>query len=300
MNYDAQRFLSILLSITAILLLSVVATTQTQAQTNIFSGRAISINATINGTNAILNDTGNLPATGGFIARSLESGNLFGGALTTGRLDAITQGTLDQSRSQAIVENLNLNVGGNLITSDLVAASSQCTCFESGPPVCDGNVLIAVLRINGVQIPIGTSANQTVNLAGGGTVVINEQIRTGAGNTASLTVNGVHVRIPAVADVIISSTYSDIACGSASAPVSVSGRVLNSSGRGVYNAIVTLTDSSGGVRSTITNPFGYYRFFQVAVGETYTFRVRSKRYIFTPQVVAVNNETTELNFVAKQ
>lgn len=296
-----KKILAILFSITVMLFLSVLATTQAQAQFNTFGGRAISVNATIGGVNAILNDTGPLPATGGFITRSLESGNLFGGALTTGLLDATTQAGGDQSRSQAIVANLNLNVGGNIITSDLVPASSQCTCPENGgPPVCEGGVLIANgLRINGVVIPIA-GVNQMVNLPGGGSVVINEHIRTGAGNTASLTVNGVHVIIPAVADVIISSAHSDIVCGTASAPVSVSGRVLTSTGRGVYNAIVTLTNSSGEVRSTITNPFGYYRFVGVAAGQTYTVRVRSKRYTFAPQIISPNNELTELNFVAKQ
>ncbi|MDQ3749276.1 MAG: hypothetical protein M3367_09750, partial [Acidobacteriota bacterium] len=78
---------------------------------NTFSGRATSVNATIAGVNAILNDTGALPAAGGFITQSLASGNLFGGALTTGELEATTQGAGDQSRSQAVVSNLNLTVG---------------------------------------------------------------------------------------------------------------------------------------------------------------------------------------------
>ncbi|MDQ3749725.1 MAG: hypothetical protein M3367_12075, partial [Acidobacteriota bacterium] len=197
----------------------VVATTQAQAQTNTFSGRATSVNATIAGVNATLNDTGPLPPTGGFIRRELVSGNLFGGALTTGALDAITQGAFDQSRSQAIVENLNLTVGGNTITSDIVAESSQCTCTAGGP-ICEGG-LFGNLRINGGTIAITGQANQTVNLAGGGTVIINEQIRTGAGNAASLTANGVRVSIPddptvagdQGANVILSSAHSDISCG---------------------------------------------------------------------------------------
>jgi hypothetical protein len=184
-----------------------------------FSGRATSVNATLAGVNATLNDTGSLPVAGGFITRLLTSGNLFGGALTTGLLNATTQGAGDQSRSQAIVANLNWTTGGSTITSDLVPASSQCTCVESGPPVCDGGVMIANLRINGVFIPIA-GVNQTVNLAGGGTVIINEHIRSGAGNAASLTVNGVRVNIPpliagtsAVADVILATARSEIACG---------------------------------------------------------------------------------------
>ncbi|MDQ3748896.1 MAG: carboxypeptidase-like regulatory domain-containing protein [Acidobacteriota bacterium] len=302
---ERKEFLSKLLNITAMLFLSVIAITQAQAQTNTFSGRATAVNATIGGINATLSDTGPLPPTGGFIRRELMSGNLFGGALTTGALDAITQGAFDQSRSQAIVENLNLTVGGNTFTSVIVAESSQCTCTANGP-FCEAG-LFGNLLINGVAVAITGQPNQTVNLAGGGTVIINEQIRTGAGNAASLTANGLHVSIPAVipgtppvADIIISSAHSDIVCGSAPALVSVSGRVLNSAGRGVYNAIVTLTNSSGEVRSTITNPFGYYRFIGVAVGETYTLRVRSKRYTFTPQVITPNSELNGVNFVANQ
>ncbi len=139
------------------------------------------------------------------------SANVLGGALTTGLLNATTLGAGDQSRSQAQVENLFLTVGGNIITSDLVPASSQCTCTAGGP-ICEGGVMIANLRINGVFIPI-SGVNQTINLPGGGFVVINEQIPSGSGNFRAITVNGVHVLIPAEADVILSSASSDITCG---------------------------------------------------------------------------------------
>jgi len=72
--------------------------------------------------------------------------------------------------------------------------------------------MIANLRINGDQIPI-SGVNQTVNLPDGGFVVINEQTVTGTGQMRAITVNGVRVVIPGVSDVIISSAYSDIVCG---------------------------------------------------------------------------------------
>ena len=72
--------------------------------------------------------------------------------------------------------------------------------------------MIDNLRINGMFIVITTLPNQTVSLAGGGTVIINEQVRTGSGNAASLTVNGVHVIIPAEADVTLASANSGISC----------------------------------------------------------------------------------------
>ncbi|MGI8639174.1 MAG: carboxypeptidase regulatory-like domain-containing protein [Pyrinomonadaceae bacterium] len=85
------------------------------------------------------------------------------------------------------------------------------------------------------------------------------------------------------------------------ASVSVSGRVLSAAnGRGVFGARVTLVDANGATRYAMTNPFGYYRFNEVAAGETYIFTATHKRYQFAPQVVSVTEELTELNFVATE
>lgn len=78
------------------------------------------------------------------------------------------------------------------------------------------------------------------------------------------------------------------------ATVSVSGRVLNPEGYGLRNAIVTLADMQGVARSARTSTFGYFRFDDVAVGETYVIGVSSKRYQFTSQVIAVNDEISDL------
>ncbi len=83
------------------------------------------------------------------------------------------------------------------------------------------------------------------------------------------------------------------------AGVSVSGRVLTADGRGVRNAVVSLTDQRGATRSVRTGPFGYYRFDDVQVGEAYVIGVTSKRYRFAPQFVSVTDELTELNLVAE-
>jgi hypothetical protein len=82
------------------------------------------------------------------------------------------------------------------------------------------------------------------------------------------------------------------------ASVSVSGRVTNSTGRAVYLAQVSITDASNNTRIAITNPFGYYSFSNVAAGATYTISVRAKRYTFTPQMMLVNNNLTNVDFVA--
>lgn len=84
-----------------------------------------------------------------------------------------------------------------------------------------------------------------------------------------------------------------------SASVSMSGRVMTSGGRGVFYAQVAITDANNNTRIVITNPFGYYRFDNVATGGTYTVRVLSKRYAFTPQTIQVNNNLSDVDFVAE-
>ena len=78
--------------------------------------------------------------------------------------------------------------------------------------------------------------------------------------------------------------------------VSVSGRVTTLGSRGVAGATVTMIDAGGNSRQAVTNPFGYYRFYEVAVGQTYTFTASTKRHRFQPQIVSINEETDNLNF----
>lgn len=84
------------------------------------------------------------------------------------------------------------------------------------------------------------------------------------------------------------------------ATVNVGGRVLTAAGRGVSKATVTLTDAGGNVRYAVTNPFGYYRFAEVAVGESYALGVKAKNAQFVSRVMVINEETNNLNFVARE
>jgi hypothetical protein len=81
--------------------------------------------------------------------------------------------------------------------------------------------------------------------------------------------------------------------------VTVSGRVLTSTGRGISKARVILTMPDGERKIAQSNSFGYFRFNEIAVGQAYTFQVSSKQYTFTPQVIVINDELTNLNFIAQ-
>lgn len=84
------------------------------------------------------------------------------------------------------------------------------------------------------------------------------------------------------------------------ASVSVGGRVLTNEGAGISRTPVILTDSAGISRSATTNSFGAYRFEDVRAGETYILTVNNKKYLFTdsPRIVSVQENLTELNFIA--
>lgn len=84
------------------------------------------------------------------------------------------------------------------------------------------------------------------------------------------------------------------------ASVSVGGRVLTASGRGISGATVSLIDATGNARQARTNSFGYYRFDDVAAGQTVVVQARHKRYEFAPQVLSIAEEINNLNFTAAQ
>ncbi|MEJ7623641.1 MAG: carboxypeptidase regulatory-like domain-containing protein, partial [Pyrinomonadaceae bacterium] len=85
------------------------------------------------------------------------------------------------------------------------------------------------------------------------------------------------------------------------ASVTVGGRVTTAArAGGVARARVTLTYMTGETRTALTNSFGYYRFENVAAGQTYIFEVRHKRSQFAPQVITVTDEIDNLDFTAAQ
>jgi hypothetical protein len=85
------------------------------------------------------------------------------------------------------------------------------------------------------------------------------------------------------------------------APVSITGRVSTSTGRGIGNA--TITVAGGGLtepRRAYTSSFGYYRVEGLTPGVSYIVTVNAKRYIF-PQptrVYQLVDSVADANFIA--
>jgi hypothetical protein len=177
------------------------------ASSTTFSGQATGVRATLLGTGTALADTGPLPSSGGSQEASLLSAGLpgLGGAEV---LHATTIGQGDRSRSEASVANLNLTVAGNAIGATFLMSRATAVCGPGGPSA-SGQSEIADLVINGQPIAVSTQPNQTVNLPGGGSIVINEQT---SGRAGDMTVNALHIVVPGVAEVVVASAHADITC----------------------------------------------------------------------------------------
>ena len=88
--------------------------------------------------------------------------------------------------------------------------------------------------------------------------------------------------------------------GATAAGATVSGRVSNGKGRGVANARVIITDSTGQVVQTArTNAFGYYSVADVASGESYIVSVESKQYKFGTRIITVAQDVDGIDFTAQ-
>jgi protocatechuate 3,4-dioxygenase beta subunit len=82
----------------------------------------------------------------------------------------------------------------------------------------------------------------------------------------------------------------------------VAGRIIDTKGAGISGAMVKLTDSSGNVRTAITDSLGYYQFDTVAAGETHTISVSAKRNRFNPssKVITARGDIDNLNFISSR
>ena len=174
-----------------------------EAQT--VTGQASAVRATVFdalglGTTTALSETVTLSGTPDAREASLVTGSV--PSLLTGEaLHAVTIGWPDQVASEASLGSLAMTVVGTGISADFVMARALSVLGSAGT----GRTNIDGLSINGIPIVPTGSPNQTIAIPGG-RVVINEQVSS-AGATV---VNGLHVVVDGVVDVVIASAKSRI------------------------------------------------------------------------------------------
>lgn len=162
------------------------------------------------------------------------------------------------------------------------------------------------------QIGVSVTFGGGTIAAGNGKVLINVQFKV-ADNAAAGLVPIAFTNTPTFREVAsspgaaggvqsLATTFTNdnlIITGPTAAAVLVSGRVITTDDRGIKNVVVSITDSKGIERTTVTSSFGYYSFDDVTAGETYIITVSGKRFAFAQpsQILNISEDTTEVNFI---
>ncbi len=193
------------------------------------------------------------------------------------------------------VVNLFTSGGYNLIGNRGSAAAFNQTGDQTGTSAAPLNPLLDILKLNG-----GTTPTHSF--------VSTSSPAVDKGNSFGLTTDQLGQARPFDNPMIFNAPGGDGAdigafempMAPTAAGVSISGRTLTTNGRGIRNVRVTLTDARGNLRTAVSNTFGYYRFAEVAAGETYIVTANGKRYSFSQatQIVNANQDAVEINFIA--
>ena len=126
-----------------------------------------------------------------------------------------------------------------------------------------------------------------------------------AGGTVSVsgtpTMSGIYNFTVTGTDGVNSTTtyYTITILAPTAAGTMVGGRVTEANGRGIFRALVTMTDAQGNQQQAFTNQQGYYQFEDVTSGQVYVFTAMHRRYMFDQpnQVQFVGEEQDGINFV---
>lgn len=95
--------------------------------------------------------------------------------------------------------------------------------------------------------------------------------------------------------------WQDTSLAPSAAYVSVAGRVLTSTGQGIRNVTITITEFNGAIRTATTGSLGLFCFDTVEAGQTLVISVSAKRYAFVQPTIVLNidDAVDDLTFVAE-
>jgi hypothetical protein len=181
-----------------------------------FSGEAIALDVFVAGVvDTEFAHAGPLPPEGGADEATLLEAHVPGVA-DAAVLHASTVAQQDVARSEASVADAGLVVAGNTITATLLRSQAEARCVN-GAAQLSGSSEVVGLTINGQAVNVSGQPNQTITL-NGLRIVINEQTATASGNFGAITVTALHVTLTGLsgetlADVAVSTSHADIACG---------------------------------------------------------------------------------------
>src|SRR5437867_963073 len=171
-----------------------------------FSGEATVVQARVTPLGVVqpigidLVPTGALPESGGALNATLlqvsvskeQTAGLLSIDAVVGHAHTVGQGK--QSRSQATVASLDMDVNGNRIGATFLEAQASAVCDAVGGATATGSSVIADLVVNNTGSSVGTQPNQVIRESPALVVIANEQTRQpGGASDGDITVNALHV-----------------------------------------------------------------------------------------------------------
>ncbi|MBK7801800.1 MAG: VCBS repeat-containing protein [Chloracidobacterium sp.] len=190
-----------------------------------------------------------------------------------------------------------ISYDGTILSNPVVLTGAD---MPGTPPIVNsltaGKVGVVTAMTTGTTIPFGTREIVKIRF---------NILPTASGGPTSLAFTGAPPVVNQVSSAAAEALPTTFNAGTVTilaptaAGTSVGGIVLSPGGQAVRNARLSMTDQSGMVRTAISNSFGFFRFDDVTVGETYVLNVRSKSYVFAPQLLNVTDEVTNLIVVAE-
>jgi hypothetical protein len=160
--------------------------------------------------NASIQDTGQLPSSGGSLSTELLSLTV-PNLLSLNLLSASTDGANNETDSSASVVQVTITAAGVNIAASVLTSSASATCA----PAVSGTSTVVGLKVNGLSVKITGQPNQTIPLLVG-SLIINEQISSVVNQpnytSADMLVNALHLKVDILADVIISQSHAGVTC----------------------------------------------------------------------------------------
>jgi hypothetical protein len=158
-------------------------------------------------------------------------------------------------------------------------------------------ILLALPQISAAQIASGGgfSLEKSVIASGGGEGVNGAFNMTGTtGQSAAGAVTTSHAVFR-----LANGFWTPDQLAPTAALVSIGGKVTTADGNGIRNAVVTLTDTRGAIRTTYTGTFGRFTFADLEVGGIYVLTVSTKKYVFSnpTRVISVSDGLNDLDFI---
>ena len=177
----------------------------TGAQT--LGGITGTVGGIVGGTTTVLGDTGTL-AAGSLDALYNEADSISASLVSADVPSARVIGYADEIVSESYLASVNLTIAGITITASSAEAEARAALDGSSST---GTVYVSNLSINGVDVLVDGTVNQTVS-SPVGQLIINEQQILSDG---TLIVNALHATVYGVADVVVASAVAGASGGNA-------------------------------------------------------------------------------------